>query len=254
MESIGKYLQEKREELKLSVEEVSQQTKMKVYLIEQIENDDFDAIADVGFIKIMVITYTRFLEADTHKVLEKLISLFDAPIEPPIKIDTAKNKKTIFLPTNALYFLLLTILIVFLAFYIIRIYRDGSFSFDIIKNQFATTETRPRAIIIQDEVAPDTLWQFQRTLFHEVNNIQMGNEVPDPIIERIRFFSRRTIQNDQNIQVYNPSRTYLYDNTDYVGEFIFQNELGPLNPEIDEFAIFSSPTLVMDNGELSSEF
>ena len=241
MESIGKYLQETREALGLSIEEASQNTRLKTYIIEQIENDDFTALGDVGFTKIMIITYSRFLQADLSKVQEKLTKMFDKPSEPPIKIDTVKNKKTVFIQPNTIYFILLGLLIVLLSFSVVKLYKDDSFSFDAFRVQLATTEIRSRTPIQQTEVEPDTLWVLQRQIFHEVNNLQIDGEIPEPIINRIGFFSRNT-NREENVPIYIHSRTYLQDNTDYVGEFIFGNAITPLNPEIKPLPFYENET------------
>jgi len=64
MENIGEYLKEIRLSKKLTIENISNQTRLKTYIIEQIENNDFNAIGDVGFIKIMIITYCRAVEGN----------------------------------------------------------------------------------------------------------------------------------------------------------------------------------------------
>ena len=239
MESIGKYLKEQREALGLSIEDVSKDTRMKTYIIEQIERDDFEAIGDVGFLKIMIITYCRSLQADTDKVQAKLVQLFDKPTEPPIKIDTAKNQKTLFIPPSAIYFLLLGLLIVFLTFFIIKLYRDDAFSFNAIRTQLATTnEVRPRTPVMQEELVPDTLWVYQRQLFNDLNNIQTEREITEPIMERIRFFGRRpesSSSSSDNVQTRILSSYIIQNKADYVGEFIFGNQITPLNPYLGEF-------------------
>ena len=230
MESIGKYLQERREALGLSIEDVSQSTKMKTYIIEQLEKDDFAAIDDIGFLKIMIITYSRFLEVDTEQVQAKLVQLFEKKTETPIKIESAKNKKTVFIQPNTIYFVLLGLMIIGLSYTLFKLYRDGSISLNAIRNQLTTTEQRTRTSSEQTALEPDSLWIFQRQLFHEINNIQIDSEVPEPIFDRLRFFSR-SFKKDESAKIEVFERHYLNDNTDYVGEMIFENKVSPLNPK-----------------------
>jgi len=233
IDSIGKYLQEMRIEKGLEIEDISHGTKLKTYILEQIENDDFDAIGDVGFTKIMIITYARYLQADTEMVNTRLIQLFDKPVEPPIKIETAKNKKTVFIPPNAIYFVLLALLIVFLAYSVYQIYQNESFSFNAIKQQLATTtETRQRATVPQDDLEPDTLWVSQRQFFHEANNIETNFEINEPIITGIRFFGIRLNQKKEPVKTVIENRDYILDKNDYVGDIIFKGNISPLNPEM----------------------
>jgi len=230
MDSIGKYLQETREALGLTIEDVTRATKLKTYIIEQIERDDFQAIGDVGFIKIMIITYSRFLQADTTSVQGKLVQLFDKPMDPPIKIDTVKNQKTVFIRPNTIYFILLGMLIVFLTFYIIKLYNDKTFSFNVLKARLANTETIPKPVVDHVEIEPDSLWLLQRQVFQRSEQ-QEDKELTETISDRFWSFSRY-LKKKEEVPVIYHARKYLNDDVDYVGEFIFNNKVSPLNPDI----------------------
>ena len=233
MDNIGKYLKEQREALNLTVDDVAQQTKLKSYIIEQIENNDFDAIGDAGFIKIMVITYCRAIEAREDLVQRQLSHLFDRHIEPPTKITSVKNKKPVFISFNHIYFCLLGLFIAFLTFALIHLYRNGALSFNVIREQLATTEQRVRTTSQPSELGPDSLWIFQRNLFNEVNNIVAGAERSDPRTARTDV-AQRNNQNNNNLsgRNFNRSRHFILDRNDYVGEMIFNNVTSPLNPEL----------------------
>ena len=222
MESIGNYLKEKRESLNLSIDEIANETRLKTYIIKQIESDDFAAIKDVGFIKIMVITYCRAVEADEDLVQKKLNQIFDAPPEPPIKINTVKNKKTIMLPKNITWFTSLGVLVVALTCAFYYLYKQESFSFNAIREQLAAMERKqvvPQPVI---EVEPDSLWAYQRSIFDSID-VSLYETGVVAVNEEI---------NTRTIREANPKR-YLADSNDYVGQLIFNNKYGPLNPELE---------------------
>jgi cytoskeletal protein RodZ len=231
MDSLGKYLKEQRESLKLSVEDVAQTTRLKTYTINQIENDDFKAIGDVGFIKIIVITYCRAIQGNEEIIHKKLTRLFDQPLDPPIKINTAKNVKPVMFSMNIIYFSLLGVLAVVLAFALFTIYQKGTFSFTAIKNQLASIERKNPRQNMPQESDPDSLWSFQRDIFHETNSISSEIEKPEFKPERTTIF----VKSDKSttaLREFNTSRQYISDKNDYVGRLIFGDEPSPLNPEL----------------------
>ena len=230
MESVGKYLKEKREKANLSIEEVSLQTRLKPYLLNQIEEDDFKAIGDTGFIKIMVVTYCRAVQGSEELVLKKLTQLFDQPTEPPIKINTAKNVKPVLVPTNLIYFFLLGCLVLLLSLGMYNLYKKGSFSLNDIKKQLASIEKTVRPVPQVVEVQPDTLWAQHRRLFHESNNIT--EEEPMTANTARVDTVPKVAKTENNIRTFNTSRHYLQDKTDYVGQLIFNNKPSPLNPDL----------------------
>ena len=229
MDSIGQYLKAKREELNLSIDDISRTTRLKKYSLNQIEEDDYAAISDVGYIKAMVITYTRAVKGDEEIIKNKLEKLFNKPIEPPIRIITAKNVKPVIFSMNVFYFFFLAILAILLTIALLTIYQKGTFSLNDIKNQFAAIEKRVTPKNTQDELEPDSLWLFQRDIFLNINNSlnETTKTNEDPLMPDSITIKKQTQPTK--------SRHYKYDKTDYVGELIFHNKINPLNPDIDKY-------------------
>jgi len=244
MDSIGKYLKERRESLSMSIEEVSNETKLKTYIIEQIERDDFAAIADVGFSKIMVITYCRALQGDVDQVLKRLNQIFDQPSEPPIKINTVKPIKPVILPNNLIWFISLFLLIGALTYAFIYLYKDKSFSWDTIRKQLASTPPKEVVNPQLPYAEPDTVLISHKRVFQETINAEQAQP---PIETNIIAYNEP--DNDTNgligvppiqptpTQTTRPTTTkevtvYLKDKTDYVSNLIFKGVISPLNPEI----------------------
>jgi transcriptional regulator with XRE-family HTH domain len=222
MDSIGKYLKERRESLNLSIEEVSDDTKLKTYNIKQIENDDYAAIKDVGFIKIMVITYCRALEGDEDMVLKRLNQIFDQPIEPPIKITTVKNKKPVILPLNLFWFICIGIVCIGLFYGFYTLYQNDSFSLNAIRDQLAATKKRTTSSSQTAIVAPDSVFLQQRRIFNQV----MNNDVDHNVFREQNY----DVEPQSDVT---QDRRFLLDRTDYVGQLLFNNQISPLNPDVD---------------------
>ena len=228
MESIGKYLKAQRESLDLTIEAVAQSTRIKSYHIKQIEDDDFDAIGDVGYIKAIIITYCRAIDSNEEIVKNKLEKLFNKPIEPPIKINTAKNVKPVIFSLNVIYFFFLGILAILLTIALLTIYRKGTFSINDIKNQFAAIEKKAPKPIVLDDLQPDSLWSYQRNIFNITNNIDNETGI-SATSATINTKIDSTIKN--NIKPRNTANHFVRDKTDYIGELIFNNVESPLNPQ-----------------------
>ena len=227
MDSIGQYLKTKREEQNLSIDQISHSTRLKTYSLKQIEDDDFAAISDVGYIKAMVITYCRAVNGNEEIVKNKLDKLFNKPTEPPIKIITAKNVKPVIFSLNIFYFFFLGVLAILLTIALSAIYKKGTFSLNDIKNQFAAIEKRVTPKNTLEDLEPDSLWLYQRDIFLSINNTLIDDINPNEDL-----FKPDSMTPKKEIAAIK-SRRYIYDNKDYVSEMIFQNKFSPLNPNID---------------------
>jgi len=235
LDSIGRYLKEKRESLGLSVEEVSNETKFKTYFINQIENDDFKAMGDPGFTKIMIITYTRALSADEDLVQKKINSIFDQPSEPPIKIRTVTEKKPIILPKNMIWFFSLFVLIAALgsAFYFLYQQNPDLLNPNTIKNSLIVAEKKDTKEVPVAVALPDTNIVAQLKLFDALTSVDSISQTPDltpPVIATSPLQTQPPVTTQTPVRTGSP--TFLTDQTDYVSHLIFGDKPNPLNPEI----------------------
>ncbi|MCK5346951.1 MAG: helix-turn-helix domain-containing protein, partial [Candidatus Heimdallarchaeota archaeon] len=99
IESIGTYLKSLREQKKITLEQISESSRMKVRLLVEIENDVFSNLGGIGYAKAMIINYARHLEADEEKILMIFNEKFN---QKPIHISREKSieEKKYVLPTN----------------------------------------------------------------------------------------------------------------------------------------------------------
>jgi len=95
MKNIGTKLKEKREENGLSIEEVSEDLKMRPSQISSIEEGRTEDFKDVFYLKYFVRDYAKYLGLDEEKILDEFNEyLFDMTSKIPIDlIEKAKKEK-----------------------------------------------------------------------------------------------------------------------------------------------------------------
>lgn len=74
--SVGKTLREAREQLGLSVNDVSNRIKFAARQIEALEDDDFVRLPEAAFVRGFVRSYARLLELDPNRLLSSLPSTY----------------------------------------------------------------------------------------------------------------------------------------------------------------------------------
>ena len=95
MKNIGTKLKDKREENGLSIEEVSQDLKMRPSQISSIEEGKIEDFKDVFYLKYFIKDYAKYLGLDSDRILDDFNEyLFDRTSKIPIDlIEKAKNEK-----------------------------------------------------------------------------------------------------------------------------------------------------------------
>jgi cytoskeletal protein RodZ len=195
IESIGAYLQSVRKHKRLSLEQVSEATRIKVRLLNDIEKDIFTNLGGLGYAKAMIINYAKHLDADQEKIMEIFNEKFD---QKPIHISRGKSiqPKKIIIPQNFFAFLLLFIVIVILTSLVIYLY----------KNEIITwppfTRLENKIEVKYSTIKPDTTSTLKKL---ELESIK---EVPSTL-----------------------NKTALQDTTDYLNNLLFKDKDSPLNYE-----------------------
>ena len=86
MKEIGEQFKEKREEIGITIEEVSNDLARDVVVIENLENGNHKVFKDILDLKDMVRVYAKYLGLDDEKIL---VELDDFVFEKTSKISTA---------------------------------------------------------------------------------------------------------------------------------------------------------------------
>jgi cytoskeleton protein RodZ len=92
MESVGKYLKAERESQKLSLQEVSEATKIRELLLGAIEEDRYDLISSPVYVKGFVDAYARYLGLDPNAIILKYQEYYEK--KTPLKGTKEEQRKT----------------------------------------------------------------------------------------------------------------------------------------------------------------
>jgi cytoskeletal protein RodZ len=191
IESIGLYLKSLRQQKKITLQQVNEQIRISVRLLEEIENDIFANLGGLGYAKAMVLSYARFLEADEKKILQLFNEKFH---HKPAKISSVKREpRKILLPQNILGIILLIFLIAALTYLTIYLFKHDVISWSAFQKIEKPADSKQNIFI------PDTI----------------------SILQKIRLEPTR----QENIVI---KETALRDTTDYLKSLLFQDKKSPL--------------------------
>ncbi len=143
MESIGSFLQEKRKEKNLSLEEISSTTRLQVNILKSIEENEFSRLGGSGYTKILISTYARVLGLDRKEIDQLLSRAPEDQSKAPRQPKEVLNPPTILIHKNLLLLLLLLVLIVVLSLTIIRLYREDRLIFPFRNNSLLEESADP---------------------------------------------------------------------------------------------------------------
>ena len=199
MEKVGEYLKSVREEKNITLEEVSEKTKIKVRFLVDIENDIFDNLGGAGYAKAMILTYARLIGADQKKILENLNLS-----ETHSGIDKTKSiqPKKLLIPTTIFSLFLLIILVIILIFVAVKYYPEWR-----SKSQFQKKIT---------------------TKIETKKTVKKTNAVsPSKELNLKKEKKEKKKKNKESKVVINEEA--LKDTTDYLDKLLFKEEKSPFN-------------------------
>lgn len=122
--TIGKYLHSMREKKNLTLEDVSEITKIKVRLLKKLESNLFDDLGGIGYAKAMIVTYAKAIGITEDQIRELLQNQFNTKPQYLPKSDSTQPRKFL-LPTKIFSVMLLIIVIALLSYLVINLYQDG---------------------------------------------------------------------------------------------------------------------------------
>ncbi len=96
-ETLGKYLKNQRESRKISLREVSKNTRVREHILRAIEEDQLDLLPPATYVKGFLLAYARYLRLDPNDVLlryEKALRREPAgPPTPPVPQPLTRGQK-----------------------------------------------------------------------------------------------------------------------------------------------------------------
>ena len=195
IESIGAYLKSIRRKKKLTLEQISEATCIKIRLLNDIENDNFSNLGGLGYAKAMIINYANQLEADEEKILELFNEKFD---QKPIHVSRVRSiqPKKIVIPQNFFALILLLVVIVILTSLVFYLYKNDIITWPPFTKLDNTVKVKQTAIISDSTSTLEKLRQ------------KIVPEEPSSI-----------------------NADALQDTTDYLNELMFKDKESPLNYE-----------------------
>lgn len=213
MENVGAFLRELRVQKNMSIEELSSITKVKTYIIEYIENNQFDQLENIGVARIYINTISKALDASSVQI-NSILAFIDKKYEnkkdetlEPVKHVTPRK---IMLSSNFFYSIFLVAVLIAFTWIIVYFYDSGKLTFNKLKNELFIAETKSTKTPATENTptSSDSIWAKQNRVLNAKASVdhQSANVI-------------------SNVKV-------IYDTTDYVDELIFEKKKSALNPEI----------------------
>ncbi|NQV17122.1 MAG: helix-turn-helix domain-containing protein [Armatimonadetes bacterium] len=195
-EEIGQYLKSIRTKQRISLQKVSEKTRIKIRFLEDIESDIFENLGGTGYAKAIIVHYARAIGADEKHVLD----LFNKDQKPSkehfVKKKSMQPKKMLF-SANLFAIIFLVILMIILTVVTISLYKQGKLNSPIRKKVTTKVET--------------------------IEQIEKKKEQTEQIQEEIEITKQSEVQEEKiNVQA-------LRDTTDYLKEFMFQDKESPFD-------------------------
>ena len=198
--TIGNFLKTERKKKALTLEQISADTKIKIRLLQDIENNTFANLGGLGYAKAMIMNYARYLDINEKKTMALLNQTFKIKQEYQ-RHDQSIQPKKLVLPTNFFAFALLAFVIIILTFFIIHLFRTDTLTWPPFKNIKQKVEVKKVEPKVEKEIKPSKL-------------------------DRIKQKSKEN-STDLNLQI---NKKALSDTTDHLNEFLFKNKKNsPLN-------------------------
>jgi len=196
--TIGKYLSTIREEKRLTLEDISEITKIKVRILEEVEKNLFDDLGGIGYAKAMILTYAKALEISEEKVHKLLQNQFNYKQQHTVKNLSTQPKKFL-LPSKTFSVLLLIIVFALLTYLVVNLYVDGVLTWPPFKKADTEKKIEPK------ETTENSDDNTSKKEEKKNNEIVMLEQIEKPEVNTIN------------------------DTTDHLDELIFKDKKSPFN-------------------------
>ncbi len=201
MESIGLYLKELRESKNLSLEDISEKTRMPVKYLQIIEENKFEEFASIGYARASISSYVKFLKGDEVKVINTFDEKFHVNNRKHYIAESSGSKdfpKKYLLSTQLIAYFFLTLLVIFLGTVTWHFAKSG-----MLKSPFKT--------IMKNDKKMEPSAKMKNKI--AIKDTILKNAIADEIAK-----------NEIKIN----EKSFL-DTTDYVNQLLFDNKNNPLN-------------------------
>lgn len=197
--TIGKYLSTVREKKNLTLEDISESTKIKVRLLEKLESNLFDDLGGIGYAKAMILTYAKALGITEDQIHELLENQFNTKPQYVPKSNSFQPKKYL-IPTKIFSVILLIIVIAFLSYLVVNLYQDGILTWPPFKKAETGMQIRPKE--------------------------KTENPTADNSKKVVPKTEKETVMKEQ---IEKPEAKVINDTIDHLDELLFKNKKSPFN-------------------------
>jgi len=197
--TIGKYLSSLREEKGLTLDDISEITKIKVRILENVEKNLFDDLGGIGYAKAMILTYAKALEISEDKVHRLLQNQFNYK-QPHVVRDLSTEPKKFLLPSKTFSVLLLIVVVVLLSYLVVNLYVDGVLTWPPFKKAETEKKIEPK-----DSTEKNDKNDSKKSSKPKKTEIVMLEQKEKPVENTIN------------------------DTTDHLNELIFKDKKSPFN-------------------------
>jgi cytoskeletal protein RodZ len=199
--TIGKYLQSMREKKNLTLEDVSEITKIKVRLLIKLESNNFDDLGGIGYAKAMIVTYAKSIGITEDQIHELLQNQFNTKPQYILKSSSTQPRKFLF-TTKIFSIMLLIIVIALLSYLVINLYQDGILTWPPFKNADSGMQIIPQK-------------KTEKPLESESKKVIPKNKKEDEMV-----LMEQIVKTEVNT---------IDDSTDHLDELLFKDKKSPFN-------------------------
>lgn len=199
--TIGKYLSIKREEKNFTLEDISELTKIKVRILENVEKNLFDNLGGIGYAKAMILTYAKALDISDDEIQKLLQDQLN--IKPyHISKNPSTQPRKYLLPSKTFSVLLLIVVVTLLSYLVVNLYVDGVLTWPPFKKSETEKEIKSK---ITEEKPDENSSKKAATEAEKKDDIVM--------LEQLEIHEVNTIN----------------DTTDHLNELLFKDKKSPFN-------------------------
>jgi len=141
--TIGDILRETRESLGMSQETLASETKLKLDIINALENNSFENLPALPYIKAFLVTICKRLGLNTKSLIEKLTSQRGIPVEEPLPLDKKETLSINNRPQKIFPLLILVALGIVLLVMLLKLQKKSIPSGAQFKEESAPSDTLP---------------------------------------------------------------------------------------------------------------
>ncbi|GEM_PF-3339794 len=204
---IGSYLKKCREESGLSLPEVEKETRIKDYILADVERGDFTRTGGYGYSRVTVISFGRAVGADLRRATELFEQCYHAEREQRGSVLKQQPHHKLLLPGNILLILALVVLVAILGGIVLHLHKQGMLNFG--QSMLAEEKTTEKAA---EQTAKPQAEQPAKA----------AQTKPDTALQ-MPASTRQDVDADVAIA------KALRDTTDYVSTSVFANPANPMN-------------------------